>query len=51
MKNKVESLEKFKNVDEYADLEQIYHSTKTVGIHKTGYHSIRLMKWMACYDE
>ena len=41
-------IEKFKNMLENIDFEQIYWSRTAEGIHKFDHDSIRLMKWI-CY--
>ena len=35
---------------ENPDFEQDYYSRTTKGIYKIGHDSIRLMKWICCYD-
>ena len=40
-------IEKYKNTNEKPDFERNFHSRSSVGIYMIGYHSVRLMKWMA----
>ena len=35
---------------ENSDFEQEYWSKTAIGIYKIGHDSIRLMKWLICYD-
>ena len=43
-------IEKYKDMLENSDYEQNYWSRTATGIYKIGHDSIRLMKWLACYD-
>ena len=43
-------VEKHKDMNENFDFEQEYYSGTAIGIYKSGYDSIRLMKCLAYYD-
>ena len=43
-------IEKYKNMLENSDFEQIYWSGTAIGLYKIGHDSIRLMKWICYYD-
>ena len=43
-------VEKYKDMLEYANFEPDYYSRTSTGIYKSGHNSIRLLKWLACYD-
>ena len=49
LKIKNELIEKHKNMNE--DFEQSSYSNSAAGIYKIGHVSIRIMKWLAYYDE
>ena len=43
-------IEKLKDLLEKPEFEQDYYSRTAIGIYKIGHDSIRIMKWLACYD-
>ena len=43
-------IEKYKDMLENPNFEQSKYSVTSTGIYKIGYDSIRLMKWICCYD-
>ena len=43
-------IEKYKSMLEFPDFEQEYWSKTATGVYKIGHDSIRLMKWICCYD-
>ena len=43
-------IEKYKNMLENSDYEQNCWSKTATGVYKVGHDSIRLMKWICCYD-
>ena len=43
-------IEKYRNMLENPDFEQIYWSKTATGVYKIGHDSIRLMKWICYYD-
>ena len=43
-------IEKYKNMLESPNFEEKYWSRTAIGIHKNGYDSIRLLKWICYYD-
>ena len=43
-------IEIYKDMIKYPDFERNYCSRTSTGIYKIGHDSIRLMKWICCYD-
>ena len=54
MKNKTKKnnilIEKYEDLNEYLVFEQDYWSRTATGVYKIAHNTIRLMKWLACYD-
>ena len=44
-------IEKNKKMNEKPELEQTFYSTTAVGVYKIGHDNIRLMNWLAHYDQ
>ena len=51
LKIKDELTEKYKNVSEFPNFGQEYYSKTAKGIYKIGVDSIKLGKWVVCYDK